>query len=92
MDPWTASVDSVHGLVAIFLGFLFRKIILKIVQNSHAVVILQKDPCYTTKSDTVMKTNPNRVFWGILSVGYTKSGKRSVKTCNALIFKKNRIL
>jgi hypothetical protein len=25
--------------------------------------------CYTTKSDTVMKTNPSQVFWVILSIG-----------------------
>jgi hypothetical protein len=25
--------------------------------------------CYTTKSDMVMKTDPSRAFWVILSVG-----------------------
>jgi hypothetical protein len=25
--------------------------------------------CYTTKSDTVTKTNPSQVFWVILSAG-----------------------
>jgi hypothetical protein len=29
---------------------------------------LGRSTCYTTKSDTVMKTNPSRVFWAILSV------------------------
>jgi hypothetical protein len=62
-----------------FLGFcrMFLAFYVQVIQETGGM-------CYTTKSDTVKKANPSRVFRVILSTGYAKSGKRSVNPCKSV--------
>jgi hypothetical protein len=49
MDPWTASVDWVHGLVDLFHGVFFRKIILYIWKIAGSLVFFIKTPLIFSK-------------------------------------------
>jgi hypothetical protein len=48
-DPWTASVDWVHGLVDLFYGVFFRKIILYIWKIAGSLVFFIKTPLIFSK-------------------------------------------
>jgi hypothetical protein len=62
-----------------FLGFccMFLSFYVQVIQETGGHVLHHKN-------DTVKKANPSRVFWVILSTGYAKSGKRSVKPCKSV--------